>query len=171
MRSALDRLYGRLVSLVAIGRITATTALEGRGLRQAQLRIDDAEARDATPLLAQYGLATRPLAGAQAVVLFLTGDRSRGLVIATNDARYQIEMKEGEVALHDNLGQRVHLTRTGIVIDGAGRTVRIQHAPEVVADTPRLTVTGDVVAGGVSLRQHVHQGVQPGAGQSGAPVA
>lgn len=170
MSSALERLYGRLVSLVAIGRITATTALQDRGLRRAQLRIDEAEARDATPLLAQYGLATRPQPGAQAVVLFLTGDRSRGLVIATNDARYQLELAEGEVALHDDLGQRIHLTQQGIVIDGGGRAVRIQGAPEVIADTAQLTVTGDVVAGGISLTQHRHGGVQAGGAQTGMPT-
>lgn len=171
MSTPLERLYGRLASFCALGRITATTALRGRGLRHAQLRIDDAEMRDATPLMGQAGVSSRPLPGAHAAVLFLAGDRSRGLVIATNDARYQIELAEGEVALHDDLGQRVHLTRQGIVIDGGGRPVTLRQAPEVVMDTPLLRVTGDVRAGPVSLRGHRHTEVQRGGDLTGTPQA
>lgn len=156
MSSVLERLHGRLLSLVAFGRITATTALAGRGLRRAQLRIDSSEARDNTPLLGQYGVSARPLPGADGVVLFFAGDRSRGVVIATNDARYQIDLAEGEVALHDDLGQTVHLTRQGIVIDGGGQPITLRNAPQVTMDTPLLQVTGDVKAGTISLRQHRH---------------
>lgn len=165
------RLWGRLASLFGFARITATTALEGRGLRRAQLRIDSGEVRDDTPLVGQVGVSSRPLPGADAVLIFLNGDRSRGIVIATNDARWQLELAEGEVALHDDLGHRVHLTRQGIVIDGGGHPVRIQNTPEIAAETALLTVTGDVVAGGVSLRQHRHGGVQGGNAQTGVPLA
>lgn len=163
----MERLWGRLASIVSLGRITATTALQGKGVRRAQLRIDDAEARDDTPLLGLYGVASRPRPGADAVMLFLAGDRSRGLIIATNDARYQIELSEGEVALHDDTGQRVHLTRDGIVINGAGRPIRILADVEVVGS---IRSTGDQVAGTVSQMSHLHREVQPGSGQSGPPV-
>ena len=32
-----------------------------------------------------------------------------------------------------------------------------------------LTVEGDVIADGVSLKRHAHEGVQPGAGLTGMP--
>lgn len=38
-------------------------------------------------------------------------------------------------------------------------------------DTPLATFTGDVVAGTVSLRHHVHQDVTPGTGLTGEPVS
>lgn len=34
----------------------------------------------------------------------------------------------------------------------------------------QLTVTGDVVSGGVSLQQHVHSGVTSGSGNTGTPI-
>ncbi|MCY1381814.1 hypothetical protein D9M69_697700 [compost metagenome] len=39
-----------------------------------------------------------------------------------------------------------------------------------VAITGQVTVTQDVVAGGISLIHHRHPGIQPGGGQTGEPV-
>lgn len=48
-------------------------------------------------------------------MLFLAGLRSNGLVVRVADRRYAIALEYGEVAIHDDLGQRIHLTRAGIV--------------------------------------------------------
>jgi phage gp45-like len=169
MSSALERLGGRLLSLCGFGRITATTSLGGKGLRRAQVRIDDAETRDETPIVTLYGVSSRPLAGADAVMLFLGGDRSKGIIIATTDRRYQIELAEGEVALHTDEGDHIHLKR--------GRIISIVAGTKLEIDTPLITTTGhieaagDVKAGTVSLQTHRHGGVQSGAAQTGVPVA
>ncbi len=39
-----------------------------------------------------------------------------------------------------------------------------------LAVTGKITATGDVTAGSISLENHVHQDVQPGAGNTGAPI-
>ena len=59
----------------------------------------------------QYGVSSRPHRGCEILI-----DREGNLVfaVATNDRRYQLALQEGEVALHDDLGQKVHLTRAGI---------------------------------------------------------
>ncbi|MBI2236818.1 MAG: phage baseplate assembly protein [Magnetospirillum sp.] len=64
-----------------------------------------------------YGLSSWPKPGAEVVAAFLAGLRSNGVVLRLFDRRYQIDLLEGEAAIHDDLGQRVHLTRTGIVAD------------------------------------------------------
>lgn len=46
----------------------------------------------------------------------------------------------------------------------------VLHAPCVVRVEGDLMVTGDVFAGGVSLRRHRHTGVVPGNGISGGPT-
>lgn len=169
MSGTLERIGGRLMSLIGFGRITTTTALAGKGLRRAQVTIDDAETRDETPLLGLYGVASRPLPGADGVLIFVAGDRSKGIVIATNDRRYQIELAEGEVALHSDEGDSVHLRR--------GRVVRIVAGTRLEIDTPLITTTGrieaagDVLAGTVSLRHHRTTQVQAGSGLSGPPQA
>ena len=46
----------------------------------------------------------------------------------------------------------------------------VLHAPCVVRVDGDLMVTGDVFAGGVSLRRHRHTGVMPGGGTSAGPT-
>lgn len=43
-------------------------------------------------------------------------------------------------------------------------------SPLVTIDTPMVIVSGDVVAGGISLRTHLHTGVVPGPATTGGPV-
>jgi phage baseplate assembly protein V len=155
MSGGLDRLYGRLMSMVAIGRVAASTALGGRGARRMQVRFDATEIRDETPLLQAYGFASRPLPGADVVVLFPGGNRAAGFIVATNDRRYQLEIEEGEAVIHDDLGQRIHLTRAGIVIDGAGLPITLRNAPMTTIEGA-LTVTEDVIIGGRSFNAHTH---------------
>ena len=60
------------------------------------------------PLLQEFGLASTPPPGAQAIALFINGDRSHGHVIATDDARYRPrDIESGMAALYsllDGLG-------------------------------------------------------------------
>jgi hypothetical protein len=42
---------------------------------------------------------------------------------------------------------------------------------DITIDAPNLRVTGDVIAGTVSLKTHLHTETMPGAGESGPPAA
>jgi phage baseplate assembly protein V len=113
----LSNLYGRMLSMIGVGRVTASQAAASSGARGLQVRFDETEAHDGLPVVQQYGVASRPQDGADAIVIFPGGDRSRGIVIAVNDRRYQIDLSPGEVALHDDIGQRVKLSRSGIILE------------------------------------------------------
>ncbi|EFH09382.1 phage baseplate assembly protein [Pseudoroseomonas cervicalis] len=158
--SATQRLFGRVLSMIGYARVAASR--NGAGIRLLQLRFDDTEGRDGTPMMAQFGIASRPPVGADALVLFVAGNRTGGVVVATNDRRYQVDLAEGEVALHTNDGTLIHLRKGGEIL--------LRAAARVVVEAPLLEVTGDVIAGGVSLREHVHSGVDPGSGTSGPPA-
>ncbi len=104
------------------------------------------ELSDNVEVVRQYGFTAHPHPGAEAVFVSVAGIRSHGLVIAIEDRRYRLTgLAAGEVALYDDLGQTVHLTRTGIVIKGAGLPLTITDAPKVRIETPILQVTGDIV--------------------------
>ncbi|OYZ03506.1 MAG: hypothetical protein B7Y42_00575 [Polaromonas sp. 28-63-22] len=135
-----------------------------------------------------YGYTSVPLPGAEGIALAVGGSSGHIVVINVDDRRYRIKgLAAGEVCLYDDQGQRVHLTRAGIVVKGAGKPVTITDTPLVkieanlqvtgsitgqngMAVTGAIAATGDVTAAGTSLRTHVHSGVQPGAGNTGAPV-
>lgn len=116
----LDRLLkplnGRIQMM--IGRaviVAANDALKAQGL---QVELLDGEVQDGIEHFQHYGLTSVPLAGAEAVVAFVGGLRSHGICIGTVDRRFRlIALEAGEVALHDDQGQKVHITRDGIVIE------------------------------------------------------
>jgi phage baseplate assembly protein V len=120
---------------------------QGRGVRvtheKIQVKIMDGETPPNVDRVEPYGFSYRPHPNCQAYVVFPSGDRSRGFAIVVADKQYNVELEEGEVCLHDDLGQKVHLTRDGIVIDGAGLPITIQNTPKVRMQTD-LEVTGNI---------------------------
>ncbi|GBQ07266.1 phage baseplate assembly protein [Saccharibacter floricola] len=69
--------------------------------------------------------------------------------------------------LNDAPSQYVQFTDEGIRIVTPGK-VEIE-AASITANC-NFTTTGDVTAGGISLMNHTHSGVQPGGGTSGKPT-
>lgn len=61
-----------------------------------------------------YGYTSRPKAGAEIIIIREGG---HFVAVASDDRRYRIAMADGEVSLYDDLGQKIHLTRTGIVVE------------------------------------------------------
>lgn len=80
--------------------------------------IDDAEH------VQPYGFRSRPFAGAQTVVARLGA--LGALVAWIFDGRYKVALDEGEVAIFDDQGQKVHLKRAGIEVSvPTGKSVKI----------------------------------------------
>lgn len=95
----------------------------------------------------EYGITSVPHDGAEAVVTAVGGARAHLVAIAVDDRRYRMtSLKTGEVAIYDDLGQSVHLTREGIVIKGAG-------LPLAFVDCPVVTMDGDLEVAG-EVRDH-----------------
>ena len=164
----------RIASMVGLGRVTATR--DDAPLRVAQVRLSEVETRDQTPMMQQYGLASRPHPAADTLHVCLDGDRSQMVIIATHDQRYTVRLVEGEVCLHDDQGQAVWLKRGGITINSGGLPITINGN---VTINGTLFTTGDITdANGAhgtlgSLRSaydtHTHNNVQNGAGVTGTP--
>ena len=73
--------------------------------------------------------------------MFFGGDRSHGIVFCVADRRFRLKnMKPGEVALYDDLGQKVYLTRDGLVIETPGKLTA------TVAKDASITVGGNLTA-------------------------
>ncbi|MFP3944635.1 MAG: phage baseplate assembly protein V [Alphaproteobacteria bacterium] len=105
-----------------------------------------------------YGFTSVPLNGAEGIVLALGGARSHSVVICVDDRRYRLKpLSAGEVALYDDLGQKVHLKRDQIHIESPAKVT--VEAPEVLVDSPSVDLggtggpavarVGDTVADGV----------------------
>ncbi|MDE2442439.1 MAG: phage baseplate assembly protein, partial [Betaproteobacteria bacterium] len=100
----------RIGNLLARGSVAAADG--ARKMRTLQLRLLAGETKDAVEHFEPYGFSAEPHAGAEALAAFFDGDRSHGVCLVVADRRYRIRnMMAGEVAIFDDLGQKVHLTR------------------------------------------------------------
>lgn len=122
----------RLGNMLARGSVAAAN---GAGkMRTLQIRMMAGETKDNVEHFEPYGFTSEPLPGAEHISAFFDGDRSHGITLVVADRRFRLRgLDAGEVAIFDDQGQRVHLTRTGIVVKGAG-------LPVLVTDTPTVTI-------------------------------
>lgn len=108
----------RLGNLLARGSVTAVGG--GSKLRTLQIRMLAGETKDNIEHFEPYGFTSEVKPGSEPVAAFFDGDRSHGVVLVVADRRYRLTgLQSGEVAIFDDQGQKVHLTRDGIVIHTA----------------------------------------------------
>jgi phage gp45-like len=166
MIAAIERLY-RCMQL-AFGRGRVTFVDDSGPVQRLQVRFGPLEIIDNMPAPHDFGFTSSPPIGSDVFASFLGGSRSNGMVVAIGSQTYRVKnLQPGEVAIYDTLGQSVHLTSSGIVINGAGLPITINGN---ITLNGGINASGDIVAGGKSLIHHVHSGVQAGASNTGAPV-
>lgn len=129
-------------------------SLLGRGVlslthEEAKIRTIDAEflpgdKREGLEHFEPYGFGSRAHPGAEVFAAFFNGDRSHGVVLATADRRYRLKLEEGEVAIFDDIGQKVHLKRDGIsVVTPKNLTAEVGgNFAATVTGTSTLTTNG-----------------------------
>ena len=105
----------RLKGMVMRGRVVAARSPENN-LGQIEVEVLPGDV-PTVERIAEYGFASAPHAGAEAVTVAVQGKAEDLLVIAVDDRRFRVRLKAGEVAIFDDLGQVVHLTREGIVVE------------------------------------------------------
>lgn len=115
-----------------------------------------------------------PTIGEQCLLLCPGGEMAAGLVLVglysdSNPAPvdgpdlHHAAFADGAVIEYDQAGHSLRATLP------AGATVSVTAPGGITLDTPQVTVTGDVVANGISLVHHVHGGVQSGGSNTGSP--
>jgi phage baseplate assembly protein V len=152
----------RLQNLVARGVVVLSDA--SRKLQTLQIKLLADEVADGSEHFEPYGYTARPHPGAEHVTIFVDGDRSHPLTIVVADRRYRLTaLAEGEVAIYDDQGQKVHLTRTGIVVDAGGKAITFQNATSVA-----FNGVGSITHDGVNIgKTHRHPAGTP---NTGTPV-
>ena len=146
IQRAIDKAMSRVRTafravLTAIDSTTPIQLLQADGLAGEQLQDNE--------LMQHYGFTSVPLAGAQVIVLPIGGKTAHGIIIATEHIASRLKaLKNGEVAIYDDQGQSVYLTRQGIIVNGGGLPVTITNTPSITHDSPTTHMTGDLVVDG-----------------------
>ncbi len=100
---------------VASRAVIKSTETSG-AIQKAQISVLADETLDGVDQVQEYGFASRPKAGAQAVLLSIAGSRDHPVIIATDDGRYRVKLENGEACLYDDQGQFVKIARAKIDI-------------------------------------------------------
>lgn len=116
--------------------------------QSAQVEVTKGELIDDVPRIQSYGVSSNPpTEGADALMVFLGGTREQGVIIHIENRQYRVtDLKEGEVAIYDDLGNLIKLGREQVEV--AAVTKLIASAPEVdlVAGASSIKMTPAVVA-------------------------
>lgn len=127
-----------------VARAVITSIADGGKVQSAQVKLLDGEVRDGIEILHQYGLTSIPPGKPEGLYFSVGGDRDHGVLICVADRQFRLKsLRPGEAALYDDLGQKVHLTRDGILIDGAGLPITITNTPKVRMESD-LDVIGEI---------------------------
>ncbi len=126
-----------------ISRAVLAAVNDAGGIQLMQVKLLDGEVRDGVERMQDYGFTSVPKAGAEGLMACVSGDRDHGIIVAIDDRRFRLKgLQAGEVALYTDEGDKIVLKR--------GRTIQI-------------------TAGDISLKNHVHGGVQAGGSNTGGP--
>jgi phage baseplate assembly protein V len=91
---------------------------------------------DDVELFEPYGLTARPFADSEAIIVNVGGDPDHPVILCVADRRYRLtSLAEGEVALYDDQGQKVHIKRGEINITTTKDVV--------IGATGDVTITAD----------------------------
>jgi len=109
----------------------------------------------------EYGFATYPKTGSEALINFINGNRDHGLVVCIHDRNYRpTDLTEGDVRVYDYRGNKITCKSTGIEIfvSSSGKIA-------IKSDGVSLKTQLDAILDGI-----VGMTVPTGVGPSGTPI-
>lgn len=153
MKDVLKDLTRRTRMMLA--RVVLSAVNDAAGIQVVQVRLMQDEAKGDVPHLQTYGLSSHPHPGAEAIALFMGGNRDHAVVLGIDDRRYRVRnLQQGEVILytdedqkadghrlHFKRGQEVEILAGKKFVVKVGENVRLEMTPEgVKIFTPDLEV-------------------------------
>lgn len=186
----------RLHSLFGIGSVTLaddsgdmqrlqiTEGTAGQGIA--------ARIMDRVRRVVEFGFASVPPLGSEALIARRSGERTQSMVVGTSHRPSRPRnLMPGDTCLYDVRGAKVLLTANGLLIDCAGLPAIIQNSTivtvtatdRIVLDAPDVECTGNFKADKLltgdgtpvelgalrdAYNSHHHTGVAPGSGTTGA---
>jgi phage gp45-like len=131
-RDASDRVAGAASSRMTVNSIDDSTLMQqmtGAGFAGEQRQdIEHAHPYGFTAVPQAPSMIGGILKAAEAFFSFMNGNRSHGVALVTGDRRFRLfGLQNGEVALHDDQGHQIHITRNGVVVSAPnGKSIKGQ---------------------------------------------
>lgn len=151
-------LQRRVFNLLA--RAVLTRLNDKKGMQILQVSLLQDEKKDGIERFQNYGFTSVPQRGAEAVIAFVGGNRDHALALVVEDRRFRLTgLKDGEVAIYDDQGQKIVLHRDHIRVT----------APKVVVESNDIHLGGEGGRKVARIGDKVH--VQAGSSQGYWPIA
>jgi phage baseplate assembly protein V len=130
MRRVMNPLKRRVLLMITRGFITAIN--DSKKLQFLQINLFAGEVRDNLERFQEYGFTSVPLPDAEAVAVFLGGNRDHGIIISTDDRRYRLTgLENGEVALYTDEGDFIKLKRNNEIEINSGSKITLNSTANV----------------------------------------
>jgi len=141
--------------LIDVIRVGITSIREG-AIRRFNATGRPGETFEDGTFLQQYGLASRPKANSAEGLVIKKGNGV--YLIATGDRAVTIELADGEVALHTDEGDNIHLKRDRIIeVNGGEKVIVNTKVAEINATTSAKIVSPVVELGDGALKKLVNE--------------
>lgn len=128
----IQRILSKIANLVGRGIIKLVN--DAGGIQKVQITGLESELLDNLDRLQEYGLTSNPPVDSECIFIALNGQRNRSVIIGTEDKRYRLKgLENGEVALYDDLGTKIHLKRDN--------QIQIKATTKVQIDSPAVQIT------------------------------
>lgn len=163
--------------------------IDSLGRQTAQVEVTKGELIDDVERMQDYGFSSNPPAsGTDALIAFLGGSRDQGVIVRMENRSFRLKnLKSGEVAMFDDLGNVFKLGREQVEVIGVTKLVASAPQIELVATSSAKVTCGassmTITPAGIALNSpvlthngknigatHAHTGVTSGSGTTGAPV-
>jgi phage baseplate assembly protein V len=135
-----------ITNMIARGVVAMVNA--GSKMQGLQLRLTAGEIKGGVEHFEPYGYTSHPLPGAEALVVFVGGDRSHGVAIVVGDRKFRLQgLKPGEVALYSDEGDTLIFKR-GREVELATRSFVVNATEQILLNAPVVRASEALSVGG-----------------------
>ncbi|WP_052742394.1 phage baseplate assembly protein V [Pseudomonas frederiksbergensis] len=133
----------RVMMMFARGVLRGVNDANGR--QQLQVELLKGELRDGVERMQNYGFTSHPLGGDVAFAA-VGGNREQGIVLVIDDRRYRIPMQAGEVAMYDDLGNKIELLRDMVKVTAVIKAQIVAPEIEIIGN---VKIQGNIESNGM----------------------
>jgi len=174
LERVLRPIRNRIASMVVCALVKSVTDSDGLQILKVQMGRD--EVKDDVERIQQFGFTSNPPNDSEAIVLFVGGNRSHGICLATDSSTYRIKnLPSGAVVIYNKNGEYVKLTEDTIEIVSGNKVLIDCTEAEIKADTVNVKAGEIKLGDGVMhkalatedfvtsvYKMHVHPTAPPG---------
>lgn len=132
MGNPLREVSQRVMMMFSRGVLRSVNDSSGR--QQVQVELLKDELRDSVEHMQNYGFTSHPTGGDVAFAS-VGGNREQGIVLVVDDRRYRIPLEAGEVAMYDDLGNKIELLRD---------MLKVTAVTKVMIEAPNIQLVGNL---------------------------